>query len=245
MKESYNNNQQQQQQQEPASGHENRDSNSSNSSATAVNAANNNHVLALQDIPEDDDEPPIRPFTTDHHYQQQQQKQEYKQYVQEAGNDSPRSSTSSTVISPNNLLSPTSIPSTRQSSFSTTNNVPFAGVDSSSLILKKRPFDRDPVDLAKYLHTSVVTGLSDQEAKQRLEKVGKNLLKGQEKVSIWNVLWRQVSNAMTVILLGALAIAFATQDFAEGGVIAGTYPFTQLRLSVLRYCVIFVCDISR
>ena len=228
MKEPYNNNQQQQQ--DSASGHENRDSNSSNS-ATAVNAANNNHVLVLQDIPEDDDEPPIRPFTTDQHYQQ---KQEYNQRIRETGNDSPRSSISSTVISPSNLLSPTSFPSTRQSSFSTANHVPFSGnIDSAALILKKRPFDRDPVDLANYLHTSLATGLSDQEAKQRLEKVGKNLLKGQEKVSIWNVLWRQVSNAMTVILLGALAIAFATQDFAEGGVIAGMFYFP-----ICFYCVI-------
>jgi hypothetical protein len=52
---------------------------------------------------------------------------------------------------------------------------------------------------------------------------GKNILKGHGTVSVWAVLWRQVSNAMTVILLGALAIAFATLDFAEGGVIAGKY----------------------
>ena len=93
---------------------------------------------------------------------------------------------------------------------------------SSSLAVEKRPFDRDPADLAQYLHTSLNCGLEESEVQTRLKLFGKNLLKGQGKVTVWAVLWRQVSNAMTVILLGALAIAFATQDFAEGGVIAGT-----------------------
>ena len=89
------------------------------------------------------------------------------------------------------------------------------------IIVEKRPFDRDPAELAKYLHTSLSSGLDDSQVQNRLKLYGKNLLKGQGKVTVWAVLWRQVSNAMTVILLGALAIAFATQDFAEGGVIAG------------------------
>ena len=92
------------------------------------------------------------------------------------------------------------------------------------LAVEKRPFDRDPAELAQYLHTSLSCGLDETQVETRLKLYGKNLLKGQGKVTVWAVLWRQVSNAMTVILLGALAIAFATQDFAEGGVIAGTHP---------------------
>jgi len=91
----------------------------------------------------------------------------------------------------------------------------------NGIIVEKRPFDRDPTDLAKYLHTSMSSGLDGSQVQNRLKLYGKNLLKGQGKVTVWAVLWRQVSNAMTVILLGALAIAFATRDFAEGGVIAG------------------------
>jgi len=90
------------------------------------------------------------------------------------------------------------------------------------LAVEKRPFDRDPAELAQYLRTSLSSGLDDSEAQSRLKQYGKNILKGQGKVTVWAVLWRQVSNAMTVILLGALAIAFATEDYAEGGVIAGT-----------------------
>lgn len=92
----------------------------------------------------------------------------------------------------------------------------------SPLVVEKRPFDRDTAELARYLHTSLSSGLDESEAQARLKHYGKNILKGQGKVTVWAVLWRQVSNAMTVILLGALAIAFATEDYAEGGVIAGT-----------------------
>src|SRR5579859_7442177 len=95
----------------------------------------------------------------------------------------------------------------------------------STLVVEKRPFDRDTAELAQYLHTSLSSGLDESEAQARLKHYGKNILKGQGKVTVWAVLWRQVSNAMTVILLGALAIAFATRDFAEGGVIAGN-PFS-------------------
>jgi magnesium-transporting ATPase (P-type) len=96
--------------------------------------------------------------------------------------------------------------------------------DGTNLAVEKRPFDRDPRELAQYLHTSLSCGLDEIQVHTRLKLYGKNLLKGQGKVTVWAVLWRQVSNAMTVILLGALAIAFATQDFAEGGVIAGNHP---------------------
>ena len=98
------------------------------------------------------------------------------------------------------------------------------------LTIEKRPFDRDATELAQYLHTSLSSGLDDSEVQNRLKFYGKNILKGQGKVTVWAVFWRQVSNAMTMILLGALAIAFATQDFAEGGVIAGTLLFPQFLL---------------
>jgi len=97
-----------------------------------------------------------------------------------------------------------------------------ASTNTVLVVVEKRPFDRDPAELAQYLRTSLSSGLDDSEAQSRLKQHGKNILKGQGKVTVWAVLWRQVSNAMTVILLGALAIAFATEDYAEGGVIAGT-----------------------
>jgi magnesium-transporting ATPase (P-type) len=114
---------------------------------------------------------------------------------------------------------------------SASRNAPSSSIGTSTTFaVEKRPFDRDPVELAQYLHTSLSSGLDESEAQNRLKLHGKNILKGQGKVTVWAVLWRQVSNAMTVILLGALAIAFATEDYAEGGVIAGTFPHISVNL---------------
>ena len=92
----------------------------------------------------------------------------------------------------------------------------------SAFSIKKIPFDRDHVELAQYLRTSLKDGLAESEAQSRLNLYGKNILKEQRRYTVWTVLWKQVSNAMTVVLLAALIIAFATKDYPEGGVIAGT-----------------------
>jgi magnesium-transporting ATPase (P-type) len=93
---------------------------------------------------------------------------------------------------------------------------------AQDLVLEKRPLDCTPEQLAQYFHSSLTAGLDETQVNHRLRQYGRNILKGQEKVTVWAVLWRQISNAMTAILFGALAIAFATKDFAEGSVIAGT-----------------------
>jgi len=90
--------------------------------------------------------------------------------------------------------------------------------------IERIPFDREPVELAQYLRTSLRDGLADSEAQARLNLHGKNILKEQRRYTVWTVLWKQVSNAMTVVLLAALIIAFAIKDYPEGGVITGTVP---------------------
>jgi len=86
------------------------------------------------------------------------------------------------------------------------------------------PFDKEPVELEECLQTSTINGLTDVEARSRLASYGQNVMKGQRRYTGWTVLWKQVSNAMTVILVGCLIIAFATRDYPEGGVIAGIFP---------------------
>ncbi|KJA23837.1 hypothetical protein HYPSUDRAFT_65955 [Hypholoma sublateritium FD-334 SS-4] len=63
-------------------------------------------------------------------------------------------------------------------------------------------------------------GLSKNEAVRRLESYGDNLLQGKGGVSAWRVLVGQLANALTVVLLAALALSFGVQDFIEGAVIA-------------------------
>ncbi|KAG0031268.1 hypothetical protein BGZ81_001557, partial [Podila clonocystis] len=72
---------------------------------------------------------------------------------------------------------------------------------------------------AQHYNTSILEGLSAEEAANRLKSYGANELEGNGGVKWYKVLWRQVANALVVILLIATALAFATRDFAEGGVI--------------------------
>ncbi|KAG0215067.1 Na+ ATPase, partial [Mortierella sp. NVP41] len=82
------------------------------------------------------------------------------------------------------------------------------------------PFHTFTVDqTAQHYNTSIVEGLSSTDAAARLKKYGANELQGDGGVKWYKVLWRQVANALVIILLIATALAFATGDFAEGSVI--------------------------
>ncbi|KAF8897450.1 sodium transport ATPase [Infundibulicybe gibba] len=74
--------------------------------------------------------------------------------------------------------------------------------------------------LIEDLGTSKVDGLSKNEATRRLETSGENILEGEDGVSAVKVLVRQFANALTIVLLAALALSFGVQDFIEGAVIA-------------------------
>lgn len=58
-------------------------------------------------------------------------------------------------------------------------------------------FARDVI--AASLDVDAKSGLSPQEAKTRLERDGRNRLEGSGKISIGEVLLRQVSNALTIV----------------------------------------------
>ncbi|KAG5641781.1 hypothetical protein DXG03_004257 [Asterophora parasitica] len=70
------------------------------------------------------------------------------------------------------------------------------------------------------LGTSQNDGLSKNEAIRRLESCGPNVLDGDGGVSAIEVLIKQLANALTLVLLAALALSFGVQDFIEGAVIA-------------------------
>ncbi|KAG0295986.1 Na+ ATPase [Linnemannia gamsii] len=82
------------------------------------------------------------------------------------------------------------------------------------------PFHTFTVDqTAEHYSTNTLEGLTSQEADDRLKIYGINELQGNGGVKWYKVLWRQIANALVVILLIATILAFATKDFAEGGVI--------------------------
>ncbi|RXW25273.1 hypothetical protein EST38_g541 [Candolleomyces aberdarensis] len=74
--------------------------------------------------------------------------------------------------------------------------------------------------LTEELGTSANDGLSKNEAIRRLESHGENLLKGKEGVSALRVFVGQLANALTIVLVAAMALSFGVGDYVEGGVIA-------------------------
>ncbi|KAF9358857.1 Na+ ATPase [Mortierella sp. AD094] len=82
------------------------------------------------------------------------------------------------------------------------------------------PFHILTVDqVAGHLGTSILEGLSSQEASNRLKTYGHNELEGDGGVKWYKVLLRQVVNVLVAVLMIATILAFATKDFAEGSVI--------------------------
>ncbi|PPQ92400.1 hypothetical protein CVT25_008750 [Psilocybe cyanescens] len=75
-------------------------------------------------------------------------------------------------------------------------------------------------ELLEDLGVSENDGLSSNEAARRIQSCGENLLQGKEGVSAWRVLLGQLSNALTLVLIAALALSFGVEDFIEGSVIA-------------------------
>ncbi|KAJ6021180.1 hypothetical protein N7540_006684 [Penicillium herquei] len=75
-------------------------------------------------------------------------------------------------------------------------------------------------DVINQLGTNPDDGLTSNEAKERLEKYGENMLEGGEGVSFAKIIIRQVANAMMLILIIAMAVSFGIQSWIEGGFIA-------------------------
>lgn len=64
-------------------------------------------------------------------------------------------------------------------------------------------------------------GLSSADAKARLEEYGRNELGDTGGVNPGKILLRQVANAMTLVLIMAMAVSFGIKSWIEGGVVAG------------------------
>lgn len=74
--------------------------------------------------------------------------------------------------------------------------------------------------IVEELKTETWSGLSDAEAERRLEEYGTNDFGDAERVSAANVLLAQIANAMTLVLIMAMAVSFGIQSWIEGGVVA-------------------------
>lgn len=68
--------------------------------------------------------------------------------------------------------------------------------------------------------SDVETGLTEQQVQHNAEKYGPNKLRETPPPSFLSILLRNALNAMTLVLIAAMAVSFGTQDFIAGGVIA-------------------------
>jgi Na+-exporting ATPase len=75
-----------------------------------------------------------------------------------------------------------------------------------------------------FTSTSVLTsfrnGLAADEAATRLAANGPNRLKDGKKVSVFEILLRQVSNSLTFVLAIVMVLSFSLGDWIEGAVVA-------------------------
>ena len=69
------------------------------------------------------------------------------------------------------------------------------------------------------LRTDIWSGLDEAEVKRRLEDYGKNELGEVEGVSPLKILIAQAANAMTLVLILAMAVSFGIRSWIEGGVV--------------------------
>jgi Na+-exporting ATPase len=68
--------------------------------------------------------------------------------------------------------------------------------------------------------TSSRNGLGGDEATARLATDGPNRLKDGKKVSVFEILLRQVSNSLTFVLAIVMVLSFSLGDWIEGAVVA-------------------------
>ncbi|KAG6863997.1 hypothetical protein C0991_001266 [Blastosporella zonata] len=104
-----------------------------------------------------------------------------------------------------------------RTSTATSGTLVSTGIDYASLV--PRAHTLTVGQLADDIGTSITEGLSRDEAFRRLETCGPNVLEGDEGVSAMEVLIKQLANALTLVLVAALALSFGVQDWVEGGVI--------------------------
>ncbi|KIW97426.1 potassium/sodium efflux P-type ATPase, fungal-type [Cladophialophora bantiana CBS 173.52] len=83
----------------------------------------------------------------------------------------------------------------------------------------KLPFLLSADEIIIHLETRLDSGLSSAQVQQYQQKYGPNRLEGDGGVSWYAILGKQISNAMILVLVLAMALSYGVEDFVEGAVI--------------------------
>ncbi|KAJ2083051.1 hypothetical protein H4R24_001090 [Coemansia sp. RSA 988] len=93
-------------------------------------------------------------------------------------------------------------------------------------VVDQKPYHCMETDqVLREFDVDIETGLTTSEAERRLTVYGPNEMRGGGRPSALKILFRQLANLMTVILIAAVAIAFAIKDWIEAGVVIGVIVF--------------------
>ncbi|KAJ9385423.1 hypothetical protein DTO063F5_4198 [Paecilomyces variotii] len=89
---------------------------------------------------------------------------------------------------------------------------------------RKQGFERHPFlmsveETTSFLRTDIENGLSDTQVQELQQRYGPNRLEGEGAVKWYSILGKQISNAMIMVLILAMALAYGVSDYIEGGVI--------------------------
>ena len=80
-------------------------------------------------------------------------------------------------------------------------------------------YQREVVDIAEELGTDLSRGLSHKEAAERLLANGKNVLRAGKRDTLWNIILRQVSNPLSLVLIIAGLLTLILEKYSDFGVI--------------------------
>ena len=83
------------------------------------------------------------------------------------------------------------------------------------------PHGRGVTEVLAALDVSFASGLSDQEAEQRLSVYGANAIGSRQKVGLVSILFHQIRSLVVGLLAVAAAVAFYFREWEEGGAIVG------------------------
>ena len=80
-------------------------------------------------------------------------------------------------------------------------------------------FNKSSSDILQELDTDLLSGLSQEEAKHRLEKNGKNILASKKKKSLLQLFWAQINDSMIYILIFAAIISAILGEYSDSLII--------------------------
>ncbi|MFW5913700.1 MAG: cation-translocating P-type ATPase, partial [Bacillota bacterium] len=88
------------------------------------------------------------------------------------------------------------------------------------------PYRHSVSQVEKTLETDIEKGLSEEEARTRLETYGRNVIEKKKEISPWEVLIRQFKDVIILILFVAAIVSFAIGDTVEGFAVVGVIILT-------------------